>query len=180
MGLLDIIEIIIIAVCAITYGFMLYFKVKGNVLGAVSELIALAEETGLTGSEKMAQVVAALYEKVPGPLKKILNEPCLEKIAQTIFNWMRKYSDEYQKSQQKEPTPIKSEDEIRAEVAAAAADLVSELLKLTVAELKEKAEADGVELNGATRKDDIMKAFLAELLKKAQTGSDLRPDAPAM
>ena len=79
MNVFDILEIVIVALCAITYGFMLYFKVKGNVLGAVSELIALAEETGLAGSEKMAKVVDELYEKVPGPLKRVLNKECLEK-----------------------------------------------------------------------------------------------------
>ena len=52
-------------------------------------------------------------------------------------------------------------------MVAAAADLISELLKLTVADLKAKANEYGVELNGATRRDDIVKAILVELLKKA-------------
>lgn len=166
MNVFDILEIVIVALCATTYGFMLYFKVKGNILGAVSELIALAEETGLAGSEKMARVVDALYEKVPGPLKKILNKTCLEKMAQTIFDWMRRYTDEYQKKQEA-PAPPKSEEETKAEMVAAAADLISELLKLTVADLKTKANECGVELNGATRRDDIVKAIMVELLKKA-------------
>ena len=166
MNVFDILEIVIVALCAITYGFMLYFKVKGNVLGAVSELIALAEETGLAGSEKMAKVVDELYEKVPGPLKRVLNKDCLEKIAQTIFDWMRRYTTEYQKKQEA-PAPAKSEEETKAEMVAAAADLISELLKLTVADLKAKANEYGVELNGATRRDDIVKAILVELLKKA-------------
>ena len=166
MNVFDILEIVIVALCAITYGFMLYFKVKVNVLGAVSELIALAEETGLAGSEKMAKVVDELYEKVPGPLKRVLNKECLEKIAQTIFDWMRRYTTEYQKKQEA-PAPAKSEEETKAEMVAAAADLISELLKLTVADLKAKANEYGVELNGATRRDDIVKAILVELLKKA-------------
>ena len=166
MNVFDILEIVIVALCAITYGFMLYFKVKGNVLGAVSELIALAEETGLAGSEKMAKVVDELYEKVPGPLKRVLNKECLEKIAQTIFDWMRRYTTEYQKKQEAR-APAKSEEETKAEMVAAAADLISELLKLTVADLKAKANEYGVELNGATRRDDIVKAILVELLKKA-------------
>lgn len=167
MNVFDILEIVIVALYAVTYGFMLYFKVKGNVLGAVSELIALAEETGLAGGEKMAKVVDELYEKVPGPLKRVLNKECLEKIAQTIFDWMRKYTTEYQKKQQEASVPVKSEEETKAEMVAAAADLISELLKLTVAELKDKANEYGVELNGATRRDDIVKAILVELLKKA-------------
>lgn len=63
--------------------------------------------------------------------------------------------------------PVKSEEETKAEMVAAAADLISELLKLTVADLKAKANEYGVELNGATRRDDIVKAILVELLKKA-------------
>lgn len=54
MDFLSVLEIIVVVICAITYGFMLFFKVRGNVLGAVSELIALAEASGLTGSEKMS------------------------------------------------------------------------------------------------------------------------------
>lgn len=71
MDFLSVLEIIVVVICAITYGFMLFFKVRGNVLGAVSELIALAEASGLTGSEKMSQVVNGLYVKIPAPLKKI-------------------------------------------------------------------------------------------------------------
>lgn len=52
MDFLSVLEIIVVVICAITYGFMLFFKVRGNVLGAVSELIALAEASGLTGSER--------------------------------------------------------------------------------------------------------------------------------
>lgn len=167
MNVFDILEIVIVALCAITYGFMLYFKVKGNILGAVSELIALAEETGLAGSEKMAKVVDELYEKVPGPLKRVLNKDCLEKMAQTIFDWMRRYTTEHQKKQQEASAPVKSEEETKAEMVAAAANLISELLKLTVADLKVKANEYCVELNGATGRDDMVKAILVELLKKA-------------
>ena len=67
MDFLSVLEIIVVVICAITYGFMLFFKVRGNVLGAVSELIALAEASGLTGSEKMSQVVNGLYVKIPAP-----------------------------------------------------------------------------------------------------------------
>ena len=73
MDFLSVLEIIVVAICAITYGFMLFFKVRGNVLGAVSELIALAEASGLTGSEKMSQVVNGLYVKIPTPLEENLH-----------------------------------------------------------------------------------------------------------
>ena len=97
MTIINILEIMIVLICVFVYGFMLYFKVKGNLMEGVSELIALAEETGLPGNEKMEQVVNSMYEKVPKWLKKILNKHELEKIAQWIFDWMRKYADTYNK-----------------------------------------------------------------------------------
>lgn len=165
MDFFSVLEIVIVVICAITYGFMLFFKVKGNVLGAVSELIALAEESGLPGAEKMAQVVDALYNKIPAPLKKIFTPERLEKIAQTIFDWMRKYANEY--SAKNENGETKTIEEVKVDMAVAAADLVAELMKLTVAELKEKAGDYGVELTGLTRKDDIMRAIIEAVLKKA-------------
>lgn len=95
MSVIDVLEMLIVIICAVTYGLMLYFKVKGNLTEGVSELIALAEKTGLPGNEKMAQVVEAMYERVPKWLKKILNKYELEKIAQLVFDWMRKYADAY-------------------------------------------------------------------------------------
>lgn len=73
MDFLSVLEIIVVVICAITYGFMLFFKVRGNVLGAVSELIALAEASGLTGTEKMSQVVNGLYVKIPAPPEENLH-----------------------------------------------------------------------------------------------------------
>ena len=157
--LFDVLEIVVVVICAVTYGLMLYFKVKGNLMGGVSELVALAES--------MAQVVDAMFDKVPAPLKKILTKSCLEKIAQTIFDWMRRYSDEYQKNQEAEVPPTKTEEQIKSELTAAAGSLVADLLKLTSAELRELAEKHCIELDGATKKDDIFKAVLVALLNQA-------------
>ena len=163
MDFLSVLEIIVVVICAITYGFMLFFKVRGNVLGAVSELIALAEASGLTGTEKMSQVVNGLYVKIPAPLKKIFTPERLQSIAQTIFDWMRKYADEYKANT--EAGVVKTPEEVKTDVAAA--DLAIELLKLTVPELKKKAEEYGVELDGLTRKDEILRAIMEAVLKKA-------------
>lgn len=158
MDFLSVLEIIVVAICAITYGFMLFFKVRGNVLGAVSELIALAEASGLTGAEKMSQVVNGLYLKIPAPLKKIFTPERLQSIAQTIFDWMRKYADEYKANS--EAGVVKTPEEVKTDVAVAAADLAIELLKLTVPELKKKAEEYGIKLDGLTRKDEILRAIM--------------------
>lgn len=165
MDFYNVLEIIVVAICAITYGFMLFFKVRGNVLGAVSELIALAEASGLTGAEKMAQVVNSLYTKIPAPLKKIFTPERLQKIAQTIFDWMRKYADEYKANSESGIT--KTPEEARTDATIAAVDLVIELLKLTVPELKKKAEEYGVELDGLSTKDEILRAIVEAVLKKA-------------
>ena len=108
-----------------------------------------------------------MFDKVPAPLKKILTKSCLEKIAQTIFDWMRRYSDEYQKNQEAEVPPTKTEEQITSELTAAAGSLVADLLKLTSAELRELAEKHCIELDGATKKDDIFKAVLVALLNQA-------------
>lgn len=165
--MLVIVNIVIIILCVVTYALMLYFRVKGDVTGAVSELIALAESTGLTGKEKMAQVVAALYKKVPAALKKILNEDRLESIAQWIFDWMRKYADNYIEATakaeegQSDDAVQRAIDEVHCEAIAA---LVSELFNLTLPLLKEKAESYGVSLDGLETRKDIIKAITKALI----------------
>ena len=71
-----------------------YFALKAVLTGDVSQLVALAEMTSLPGPEKMAQVVASMYQHVPKAFRAILTEERLEAIAQGIFNWMRKYAGE--------------------------------------------------------------------------------------
>lgn len=106
MSIINVLEILIVIICAVTYGLMLYFKVKGNLTEGVSELIALAEKTGLPGNEKMIQVVDAMYERVPKGLKKILNKYELEKIAQWVFDWMRRYADLYKEGTVEEDSGV--------------------------------------------------------------------------
>ena len=165
MNFANVLEIVVVVICAITYGIMLFFKIRGNVLGAVSELIALAEASGLTGAEKMGQVVDGLYSNIPAPFKKIFSKNCLQSIAQTVFDWMRKYADEYNANAS--TGVVKTPEEVKADVIAAAADLTTELLKLTIPELKKKAEEYGVELDGLTRKDEILRAIIEAVLNKA-------------
>lgn len=91
----QIISLCLVILCFAGFGVMLYFKVKGNLFAAVSELIAIAEATNLAGTEKMAQVVSGLMAMVPAPLNKFLTAEKLEILAQYVFDWMRKYADEY-------------------------------------------------------------------------------------
>lgn len=74
---------------------MLYYKSKGNVHAMTCELIALAETTGLPGTEKMANVVAMLYDSVPAVFKKFISQEMLQRYAQDVFDWMRRYAYNY-------------------------------------------------------------------------------------
>lgn len=174
MSFLQIADIILIVLCVIGYAAQMYFKVRGNVLAAVSELVATAEKTGLTGPEKMEQVVAGLYEKVPAPLKKILTGDRLRDIAQGIFNWMRKYADAYVKATEKSETPEEREDAFKSAAsqinAESAAELIAALYGLGLEALKTKAEEYGVSVGPKDQKRDIVQAIIVAVLNKASTG----------
>lgn len=73
-------------------GLAAYFKTKSSITAMVSYLISQTENTTLTGSEKMTEVVAQLYDKVPAALKTVFTKNTLEKIAQKIFDYMKEYA----------------------------------------------------------------------------------------
>lgn len=164
MNWIDVIEVIVVILCAVTYGLMLYFKVKGNLAEGVSELIALAEKTDLKGSEKMAQVVNAMYDKVPAWLKKFLNKYELEKIAQWVFDWMRKYADTYKSVSETQGCTSTEAKEI-ADVETVSA-LVVELTDKTLAELKSKASEFGIPEDAYKSKEDFIKAIVNAVMNK--------------
>jgi len=167
MTAMEIVEIIIVLLCVIAYGFMLYFKVKGNVVGAVSELIALAEKTGLPGSEKMAQVVDALYAKVPAWLRKIFTKERLQDIAQWIFDWMRKYADTYVEMAKDDTTDAELKETAVEVGTEAIADLVTQLMNAGLQELHDLAVEKGVFTDGLKTKKDYAQAIIKAVLNKA-------------
>lgn len=142
-----------------------YNRTKVELVTYVSELIALAEKTGLTGPEKMEQVVAALYDKVPKWLRKHLNEKQLKMIAQWIFDWMRKYADAYKEASKKNEN--KENEQTELILAEAATALVMEMVDMTEDVLREKAAAYGIELDGKETKADIIEAIILAVLKNA-------------
>lgn len=167
MNVIGIIEIVIAILCIITYALMLYFKVKGNVVGAVSELIALAEKTGLSGTEKMAQVVDALYSKVPAFLKKILSKKRLQDIAQWIFEWMRKYAESYVEKAKEDATNEELTDTATEVGTEAIAELVAEMMNAGLKELNEIAIKKGVITDGLKSKKEYIEAIIKAVLNKA-------------
>ena len=92
MSFVEIADIVLAVACVAIYAVKIYFKIRGNVFEAASELIALAEGTGLDGAEKMALVVEELYNCIPAWLKKIFSRDDLQNIAQGVFNWMKQYA----------------------------------------------------------------------------------------
>lgn len=161
MNYAQIINIAAYVLCIILFAVMLYFKIRGNVVGAVSELIALAEETGLPGSEKMTLVVSKLYEKVPGAFKALLTEEDLAEIAQWVFDWMRKYAVAYVDSHGE----IESE-EIKDTNKDLLEDMINRLSSLSIGALKEMAEKLGIDIAGMSD-DEILKAIVLSCLLKS-------------
>lgn len=166
MDVMDGITLGLVVLCSIAMGVMLYFKVRGNVFAVVSELIALAEATGLTGVEKMDQVVLGLYELVPKAFRGILTLSKLESIAQHIFDWMRKYADEY-RTQLEEKKQEQSEQDVAESVGIeATAALIADLLALTRESLKLKAQEYGVDSFELNTKHDYIEAIVKAMLKQ--------------
>lgn len=147
-----------------------YNKTKFELVSYVAELIAVAEKTGLTGSEKMARVVTEMYKKVPNSLKKVLNEKQLEMIAQWIFNWMRRYADAYLDTKQnadKTDTEETLNKKTDTAVAKVTADLIMELMDLTEDALRQKAADYGIDLEGKNTKDEIVREIIRHILNVA-------------
>ena len=104
MGIYDIMGILAVALWIIFVVVSLYYRAKGNAVGMIAELIALAEqEAGKTGPEKMGLVVNWLYDTIPAAFRGILTKPVLQDIAQRVFNWTRRYALEYLAKKQKPP-----------------------------------------------------------------------------
>ena len=160
MDYVQIINVVCYVLCVILFAVMLFFKVRGNVVGAVSELIAMAEETDFAGSEKMAIVVAKLSQKVPAAFRGILSEERLQEIAQWIFDWMRKYALAYINSQ-----TVEDSTDIEDANHAILEEMVNGLSSLGVDALREIASRIGVEIEGKSE-DEIIKGIILSCLLK--------------
>jgi len=164
MNYVQIINIIAYVGCVALFGVALYFKVKGNAVGAVSELIAMAENTDLAGPEKMAMVVSRLYEMIPAAFKKILNEETLQGIAQWIFDWMKKYAKAYIHSHADDPdNPDLGEITIVNEDLMT--DIVTRLVNMGADGLAAYATECGIDPTGMTESDLVRAIILACIIK---------------
>ena len=166
MDTMQIIEIVVCVLCVIGYVVLAYFKVRGNVVEMVSELIAAAEATGLAGSDKMAMVVSKLFELVPAPFKAVLTEKMLQTIAQRIFNWMKQYALNYIEAK-KEEDEEKQKQKLFEQNADTTAAVLVDLIKLSKEALIEKAENCNLQLTGNESKDELIKQIVLAVLKEA-------------
>lgn len=171
MELSEILNLLLVLLCTTGAGIMFYFKVRGNVMAAVSEFIAMAETTNLTGAEKMAKVVGQLAQLVPSPLKTIFTAKRLEAIAQWVFDWMRKYADEYKSKLQDNTTEDEAKVISQVIGVEAATEIVAELLTLTIDVLRQKADEHGISTDGMTNEKEIAAAIAKSILSKATAGS---------
>lgn len=164
MNYVQIINIVAYVGCVALFGVALFFKVRGNAVGAVSELIAMAESTGLAGKEKMEMVVAALYERIPAIFKSILNEDALQKIAQWIFDWMKKYAFAYIESHKENPEEPDMEiiKETNDELVA---DVVTRLVGMGNDGVRAYAEECGIDISDLSD-SEVVRAVILFLLKK--------------
>ena len=166
MSTKDIINLVMTLLCVAAYAGMMYFKVKGDLAGAVAELISEAEKTGLAGSEKMKQVVQSLAKLVPAPFNLFLNEETITIIAQKAFDWMRMYANNYIASLEQQ-----DEDEANKQLfhdnAETTASILVELIELSTDKLFEKARALGIEINDTMTRDELIKEIVIFALKKA-------------
>ena len=141
------------------------FKAKGDILKNAVEYIALAEESGLKGPEKMYLVVDSISSEIPWLLKQRFAPERVQTLVQNTFEWMQRYADAWstdEKFAKTETTNIENNNS-----CAMAASQITELLNLTVPELKKRAAEYGIEIDGLTRKNEIVRAMVEAVLTKA-------------
>jgi len=93
----DILQVVEI-IAMIAGGFLIsYFRTSSVFRGFIAELIADAEEqfsnVEKAGAEKMAWVIAQIYEFIPVWLKPFLTAEKIQAIVQTVFDKIKAFAD---------------------------------------------------------------------------------------
>lgn len=160
---MDIDQIINIASFVLTvlvFAWGLYEQVKGKAAASASAFIAQVESSGLVGKEKMALVVDWLYDMIPAPFKRILNKEVLEKLAQTIFDYMKKYANAYieAKNGKGKEAYAPVNDELMTELSKHLASMGSAGLKIL---------ATSMEIDATNKSDaEIIQAIIEMVMAK--------------
>ena len=92
--LITILEILSVMAMIFLIGLL---NVKSEVLAKLPELIAQAESMNVPGTDKMKWVVDEIYHSLIPIAKAYFTRNRIESIAQSVFDRIRNYADEYLK-----------------------------------------------------------------------------------
>ena len=87
-----ILESIVLIAVLLLMGFL---KLKEELSVDIVKLIAEAETKPLTGAEKMKWLVETVYDTTIPFAKAYFTRDRIQKLAQMIFDYIRKYADKY-------------------------------------------------------------------------------------
>ena len=90
--LITILEILAVMALIFLVGLL---EVKSELLAKIPELIAQAESMNATGADKMKWVVDEIYRSLIPIAKAYFTRSRIESIAQSVFDRIRSYADEY-------------------------------------------------------------------------------------
>ena len=93
-GILNIILVVLgVIITFVTY----YFKIKNKLQDAVNGSINDAEQEGVSGEDKMNQVVNDLYSLVPIAYRTIFTKDFIQKLVQKAFDKIEEYANKQNK-----------------------------------------------------------------------------------
>lgn len=93
----EILNIVLVIIGVVITFVTYYFKVKNKLQDAVNGSINNAEQEGVSGEDKMNQVVNDLYSLVPIAYKGIFNKEFIRKLVQKAFDKIEEYANKQNK-----------------------------------------------------------------------------------
>ena len=93
----EILNIVLVVLGVVITFVTYYFKVKNKLQDAVNGSINNAEQEGISGEDKMNQVVNDLYSLVPIAYKGIFNKEFIQKLVQKAFDKIEEYANKQNK-----------------------------------------------------------------------------------
>ena len=93
----EILNIVLVLIGVVITFVTYYFKVKNKLQDAVNGSINDAEQEGVSGEDKMNQVVNDLYSLVPIAYKGIFNKEFIQKLVQKAFDKIEEYANKQNK-----------------------------------------------------------------------------------
>ena len=93
----EILNIVLVLIGVVITFVTYYVKVKNKLQDAVNGSINNAEQEGVSGEDKMNQVVNDLYSLVPIAYKGIFNKEFIQKLVQKAFDKIEEYANKQNK-----------------------------------------------------------------------------------